>query len=143
MRKYIPKEESIQETLCRYMKLKWPTVWFRCDLAGLCLPIGQAVKVKKCTYDNGFPDFFIPVRVWALRGSGSFTKYEISYSGLFVEIKKSYDEVYTKKGILRNTKHIREQQRCLEYLELQGFKAVFGLGLDHCIKIVKDYLGGG
>jgi hypothetical protein len=126
MKKYLPKEESIQEVLCQYMN-KYPDVWFRCDLAGLCLPIGQAVKVKKCTYDNGFPDFFIPTR----------TK---NYSGLFIEIKKSYDEVYTKKGVIRNTKHIREQLRCLEYLEGQGFKAIFGLGLDHCMKIVEEYL---
>ena len=129
-KKYIPEEESVQETLCQYMKLKWPRVWFRCDLAGLCLPIGQAVKVKKCTCDNGYPDFFIPCRPW-----------NSHYSGLFIEIKKSHDEVYTKKGVIRDTKHIREQLRCLEYLEMQGFKAVFGLGLDHCMKIVDDYLG--
>lgn len=129
MRKYIPSEQEIQVALCQYMKLKWHGVWFRCDLAGLCLPIGQAVKVKKCTHDNGFPDFFIPTQ-------------NETYSGLFVEIKKSHNEVYTQKGVIRDTKHIREQLQCLEYLEEQGFKAVFGLGLDHCIKIVADYFRG-
>ena len=126
-KKYLPKEESVQEVLCQYMKLKYPDVSFRCDLAGLCLPIGQAVKVKKCTYDNGFPDFFIPTR----------TK---NYSGLFIEIKKSFNEVYTQKGVLRNTKHIREQLQCLEYLQDQGFRARFGYGLDDCMLIVEDYL---
>lgn len=127
MKKYLPKEESVQETLCQYMKLKWPGVWFRCDLAGLCLPIGQAVKVKKCTYDNGFPDFFLPLR----------TK---CHNGLFIEIKKSFNEVYTQKGVLRNSKHIREQLRCLEYLQDQGFRARFGCGLDDCILIVEEYM---
>ncbi|MCK4817185.1 hypothetical protein KA005_15555 [bacterium] len=92
----LSSEQEIQVALCQYMKLKWPTVWFRCDLAGLCLPIGQAVKVKKCTYDNGFPDFFIPTRKLN-------ANYDICHCGLFIEIKKSYDEIYTKKGVFRNT----------------------------------------
>ncbi len=126
-KKYLPKEESIQKTLCQYIKLKWPGVWFRCDLGGLRIPIGQAVKVKKCSFGRGFPDFFLPLRTER-------------YNGLFIEIKKSFNEVYTQKGVLRNNEHLREQLQCLEYLQGQGFKTKFGYGLDDCILTIDEYM---
>ena len=124
---FLPTHWEIQVTLAEYMRSKYPKAWFKFDLADINLTIGEAVKLKQIIAARGWPDFFLPLR----------TEH---YNGLFIEIKKSFNEVYTQKGILRNNEHLREQLQCLEYLESQGFKAVFGLGLDHCMIIVHDYL---
>ena len=124
---FLPTHWEIQVALAEYVQSKYPKAWFKFDLADINLTIGEAVKLKQIIAARGWPDFFLPLRTE-------------QYNGLFIEIKKSFNEVYTQKGVLRNNEHLREQLRCLEYLQDQGFKARFGYGLDDCILIVKEYM---
>ena len=124
---FLPTHWEIQVTLAEYMRSKYPNAWFKFDLADINLTIGEAVKLKQIIVARGWPDFFLPLRTER-------------YNGLFIEIKKSFNEVYTQKGVLRNNEHLREQLQCLEYLQGQGFKTKFGYGLDDCILTIDEYM---
>ena len=123
-------ELKIQMALAEYMQRRYPGIIFRSDLGGIRLTIGQAVQVKRLQGDWAFPDFQVCA---ARRG----------YYGLFIEIKVSESEVCKKDGSLRQNKHIREQAKALQQLLDEGYLAVFGCGLDHCIAVVDEYLGNG
>ena len=121
-------EYKIHVALVEYVTRRYPGVLIRSDLAGLKLPIGLAVKAKRLNGGRrAWPDFFM-------------AKSTDQYSGLFIEIKKDADEIYTKTGRLRETKHIQEQKSVLDALMDNGYYAVFGDGLDECMDIVDDYL---
>ena len=122
-------ELKIQMALAEYMQRRYPGIIFRSDLGGIRLTIGQAVQVKRLQGDWAFPDFQVCA---ARRG----------YYGLFIEIKVSASEVYRKDGTIRQNKHIREQLEVLQRLLDEGYLALFGCGLDHCMETIDEYLGG-
>ena len=121
-------EYQIQAQVAEYMRWKYPDVLFRSDLGGIKLTMGQAVKVKRLQAGRAFPDMFI------VQPRGG-------YYGLFGEIKISPDEVYTKKGELRQDVHIQEQWQMILRLRQLGYKADFWCGFDEAKRIIDTYLG--
>ena len=86
-------------------------------------------KAKKANGGRrAWPDLFIAAPTW-------------EYHGLFIEIKKNRLEVYGKRGKMRTSAHISEQNEKLESLREKGYAAEFGMGLGHCIEIIDNYLG--
>src|SRR5678815_952348 len=92
------KEADLLRQVTDYLKIAHPSALYRVDYgAGLKMSISQAVYQKRIQKCKAYPDLFIAER----RGG---------YGGLFIEIKRSKDEVYLKSGAFKNDKHIQEQQ---------------------------------
>lgn len=123
------EEFKIHCAVVQYLLAQYPDVEFRSDMGGVRLPMGLAIKAKKANGGRrAWPDLFIAE---PLAGY---------YHGLFIEIKKDRLEVYGKRGKMRKNAHILEQNEKLEALRAKGYAAVFGMGLEHCIGILDNYL---
>lgn len=62
------------------------------------------------------------------------------FSGLYLELKKDFSEVYKRDGSLRDLPHIQDQQKMLFRLQKKGYAAVFACGFDDAIGIIGSYL---
>ncbi len=122
-----PREIDLHVAVCRFISLKYPNVLFFSDGSGLRMSIGLAKQFKRLRSSNGVPDLFIAEP----RGE---------YFGAFIEIKKKDAGVFLKDGTLSKNKHVREQAAVLDHLSHKGYFAAFGIGLDHCCKMVDEYL---
>lgn len=124
-------EEILQIQVATYMKWKHPDIIFRSDFAAGCrLTMGQAVRNKKMQWGRAYPDFFIckPVGISC---------------GLFLEFKKSRDEIYKKDGSYLKNEHVQEQLIMMQRLIAAGYHCAFACGFDEAIKIIENYLNGG
>ncbi len=123
------EEYLIHVAVVEWLTLKYPKVMFRSDLAGIRLPLGLAIKAKKLNGGvKGWPDLFIAEK------SGI-------YSGMYIEIKKDFDEVYKKNGVMRKNEHIQTQNEVLNQLNKRGYYAIFGLGFYKIVGEISFYLG--
>jgi hypothetical protein len=122
-------EESIQISVCKYLKLFYPDVIFTCDMAaGMRLTIGQAVKAQKLRSSRGLPDIII------LEPRGG----ELGFAGLCIELKT--EKAANKNGTVKQTDHTREQQEVLTRLEKKGYMAKFCIGFEDAKKTIDFYL---
>lgn len=121
------KEESLQLSVCKYLKLQYPQVIFCCDFAaGIKLNIGQAVKASKMRSSRGLPDIMI------------FQPNKHNH-GLFIELKTK--SPYLKDGVtLRKDEHLEQQNEILNSLILRGYGACFAIGFDEAKDIIDTYL---
>lgn len=123
-------KESEYEMACAlrtWLSYSFPEAILRFDLSGVRLPIGLAVKVKRLNPDRAFPD----VVLFEPRGP---------YNGMCIELKRSSDELYTKKGTVRKSKHLIEQQQTLTDLAARGFNASFAAGFEDAKNQISNYL---
>jgi hypothetical protein len=80
------REYEICNEIAKYMRLKYPKIPYRFDMAGLNLSVAQASMNKMIQYGKGWPDMFIAQ--WnKLTG----------YGGMCLEIKKEGTKLF-KKG---------------------------------------------
>jgi len=122
------KEKQLHKQICRFIKLQYPKVIFLSDMSGLKVSIGTAIQMKALRSSRGLPDLLI-------------LKPNKDFYGLFIEIKTKTSDVYLKDGkTLRNNEHVKEQSEMLDRLSKLGYKAVYGIGYDNCINIIKEYL---
>jgi len=62
------------------------------------------------------------------------------YIGLALEIKTIKGNPYLKDGVtLKKNTHLENQQKYLKELESVGYYATFGVGFEHCAKIIDKY----
>lgn len=121
------KEESLQISICNYVRLQYPSVIFMCDTAaGMKLTIGNAVKAKKMRSSRGQPDLFIAKPVG-------------KHSGLFLELKTAGTKLY-KLNNEYATPHISEQAKVLDELNQLGYLAFFAVGFDDAKEKIDRYL---
>jgi hypothetical protein len=123
---YLIPEEQVRESITSYLKLQYPKVIYRIDLAGERFSKGQAIKLARLQCIKGFPDLFI---LKAMHG----------FNGLFIEIKKEGTTIYDKKG-RPATEHLKTQFETMERLKECGFFATFGIGFNNCKRIIDRYL---
>jgi len=122
------KEKQLHKQICRFIKLQYPKVIFLSDMSGLKVSIGTAIQMKSLRSSRGLPDLLL-------------LKPNKDFYGLFIEIKTKTSDVYLKDGkTLRNNEHVKEQSEILDRLSKLGYKAVYGIGYDNCINIIKEYL---
>ena len=122
------KEKQLHKQICRFIKLQYPKVIFLSDMSGLKVSIGTAIQMKALRSSRGLPDLLL-------------LKPNKDFYGLFIEIKAKTSDVYLKDGkTLRNNEHVKEQSEMLDRLSKLGYKAVYGIGYDNCINIIKEYL---
>lgn len=120
-------ESQIQKAVCEYLRLQYPDVIFISDASGLKTSIGVAKQLKFLRSCRGIPDLII-------------LQPNPPYHGLFIEIKRSHDEIFKKDGSLRSSTHIKEQASLLTKLSELGYFCAFGCGIDNCIRIIDTYL---
>lgn len=125
------REEQVHNSVCDYLRLQYPGVFFTSESSGLRVGIGTAKKLKRQRSGNKLPDLII------LEPSP-----DNKYNGLCIEIKKAYEEVFKKNGEYRENEHILAQREVLRLLTLKGYYAVFGCGFDHCQSIIDKYMEG-
>ena len=126
------KEEfKLQCDVAEFITIKYPDVMFRSDLAGIKMPMGQAVEIKKLRNSRGYPDLHI-IEQAIVKG--------LIYNGLFIEIKLNIEAKYKKNGEIRTSKHIQEQHAMLLELEKRGYLTEWGYGWDDIITKIDHYL---
>jgi len=122
------KEKNIHQQVATYLKLQYRDVIFRTDFAaGIKMTIGQAKQHKNLQSCSKYPDVFI-------------AEPRKGFHGLFLELKRSVEEIYKKDMTFRKNDHVAEQAAMLERLTKLGYKACFACGFDHAKKIIDDYL---
>lgn len=143
MSKQQKKEESLQISICKYIRLQYPKVLFNVDLSGIKLTIGQATKLKKQRSGKSFPDISI---------------YETNnkYSGLFIESKREtpylkdgktlkrqmvavYKTIGGEKIKVDEYNHLEKQAIMHQRLRERGYKAEFVWNIDMAIDIIDRY----
>lgn len=130
------KEESLQLSVCNYLRLQYPATIFMSDIAsGMRLSIGQAVKAKKLRSSRGQPDLFIAER--KIVQGDALTAY--THCGLFIELKREGVRLKKKDGSWADD-HIAEQAAVLEALRNMGYYATFAVGFDEAKRIIDEYL---
>lgn len=123
-----PAESILQEQVCSWLRLQYPDILFHSDYgSGLKMNMANAILQKRLQKVRAWPDLFIAEP----RGH---------YAGLFIELKKLTSSELLRSGEVGNTAHIREQREVLEMLEGRGYKAVFSVGFDNTIELIKNYL---
>ena len=120
-------EYSLQAALAQWLEIEFPNVLFHSDLSGVRMPIGLANKMRRVNPYRGFPDMFIA----EARGK---------YHGLFIELKRKKEDLYTKQGKLRQTQHIKEQAEMLRILRERGYYATFSWGFEPTQALIRNYL---
>lgn len=129
-------EKKLSYQIATFLKLQYPKVEFRFDIAAdLKLTIGQASIVKnKLKHKRGYHDLTI------LEPKGE-------YHGLLLELKKDKSEVFRQDGKLKRKVdkktgkcHNQEQSEHLEKMRKKGYFADYGFGFLDTVKKVKNYM---
>ena len=123
------REYQICKEIAKYLKLQYPKVIFRFDMAGLSLSLAQASMNKAIQHGKGYPDLFIS------EPTGK-------YHGLYLEIKKEGERLTKKDGEPIN-EHINEQLDYLFALQDKAYSADFAIGLDEAVNKINKYLSNG
>jgi len=121
MRKIKP-EQLLASRLAAYIKMNYPEVIFRFDLAAdMPLPMHLAKRGKELhgKFNRGYPDLFL----------ARCTK---KFGGLYLELKAGKS--------IPNTEHTRRQASYHTMLRLAGYKVEFCLGYEDCTEKVRKYL---
>ena len=120
-------EYDLQVWICKYLRLKYPKVYFMSDtIANIKLTMSQAGRNKAIQCD-GFkcPDIII-------------FEPRKGYHGLFIELKVK--SPYLNTGKLSTVKHTQEQGKTINRLNYMGYKALFSWDYDQTIQIIDEYL---
>jgi len=121
MRKIKP-EQLLAARLASYLKMNYPDVIFRFDLAAdMPLPPHLAKRGKELhgKFNRGYPDLFV----------ARCTK---KFGGLYLELKAG--------ASIPDTEHTRRQAAYHVMLRAAGYKVCFCLNYEECTKKVRKYL---
>ena len=138
MAKNSKKESKLQTTVSTYLKQRYPSAEFMCDMAaGMKLSVGMANLAARWRSNSGLPDIVIFER----RGD---------WAMLAIELKAETADLWKADGSLRkgskNKKtgvdHLENQQAMHIKLRTKGYYACFGKGFDHCRGIIDWYMNG-
>lgn len=120
-------EYELSKAVSTYLKLQYPDVIFRFDMAGLNLSKAQAGMNKVIQRGTGYPDLFI-------------AEPRDGHHGLFIELKKEGTKLYNKNYQYKS-EHLIAQAEMIEALKAKGYWAAFGVGFDDCKYLIDAYLG--
>lgn len=127
---------NAEYTLCKqiaaYLRIKYPTVVFHFDLAGLNLSRAQAGMTKAIQGGKGWPDLFIAKPRIS-------TDPDCYYAGLFIELKAEGTRLY-KRDNTYATPHLQEQGEMMSKLFRAGYYCKFAVGYNEAVRIIDKYL---
>jgi len=122
-----PKEDSIQTSVCDYIRCAYPNLIFTAESSGIRLTIGQAKKAKRQRSQRGLPDLMI------LEPRGGF-------HGLMIELKREGQSPFKKDGMLKAGEHLGEQYNAIQTLIWKGYSASFCVGFDQAKEKIDWYM---
>jgi hypothetical protein len=122
------REEKLQMSISKYIRLQYPDVIFTAESSGIKLPIGLAVKIKDQRSNHKHLDLII------LQPKGE-------YHGLILELKNTKSDVFTKSGQLRKSEHIFEQYKMIRKFNSINYFSDFVFGFEHAKKVIDWYMG--
>lgn len=125
MSHYTP-EYNLYRQIAYYMKLQYPHVLYRFDMAGLNLSKAQAGQNKAIQCGKGYPDLTVLEK-------------RNGFGALFIEIKPEGTKLYKHNGEPA-TPHIAEQLNYLLELRKRGYCIAFGVGFQNIQNIIDKYL---
>jgi hypothetical protein len=120
------REYQICKDIAYYMRLQYPDIIYRFDMAGLNLSMAQAGMNKAIQCGKGWPDLFIAEK-------------RRPYSGFFLELKAEGVKLQNK-DLSYATPHLKEQYEMLYRLRLKGYWSDFAVGFDEAKKKIDYYL---
>lgn len=121
------EEEKLQQSICKYLDLKYPNTVYTSDLSGIKLSIGSAKKAKSMRCKKyKIPDLLI-------------LSPNVRYHGLIIELKANRQDLYKLNGEMRDSEHLNAQKKAIEKLSLEGYKAVFACGIDEAMIVIDCY----
>ena len=121
------QEQRLQNQVCDYLRLQYPSVMFMISPSGIKLTIGQAKSVKRNQNPSkGWPDLFI-------------ASPNTMYCGLFIELKADGTRIFKRNGEF-SSDHIEIQAAVHGVLHMKKYKACFAVGFDQAKKIIDEYL---
>jgi hypothetical protein len=125
--KFVASEADAHLQVIQWLKLKWPKVLFHTDSAGELVFHSQRQRHAKLNHQGiAFPD----LQILAAHGG---------WFGLFVEMKRDGENLYTAVGIFKN-EHLIRQNETIKLLNQRNYKAVFAKGFDEIIRVIDEYL---
>lgn len=124
------EEYNLALAVSKYLRLQYPGVIFRFDMAGLNLSKAQAGMAKAIQHDRAYPDLFI-LKPKMFSG--------IQWHGMFLELKKEGTKIHKKDGTF-STPHIAEQYEMLRKLNNEGYLASFAVGFNSAKVQIDNYL---
>lgn len=127
MSHYTP-EYNLYRQIAYYMKLQYPHVLYRFDMAGLNLSKAQAGMNKAIQFSKGYPDLTILEK-------------RNGFGACFIEIKPEGTKLYKLNGE-PSSPHIAEQLNYLLELRKRGYCIAFGVGFDNVKTLIDNYLNG-
>ena len=125
MSHYTP-EYNLYRQIAYYMKLQYPHVLYRFDMAGMNLSKAQAGQNKAIQCGKGYPDLTVLEK-------------RNGFGALFIEIKPEGTKLYKRNGEPA-TPHIAEQLNYLLELRKRGYCIAFGVGFQNIQNIIDKYL---
>lgn len=118
-----------------YLKMQYPDVLFRFDMAGLNLSKSQAGMNKAIQNGRGFPDLVI------YAGSGNKAEHIPNiWKALMIELKPEGTRL-KKKNDTWASEHLEEQAGVHRQLVSKGYYACFACGFDEVKSVIDRYLG--
>jgi hypothetical protein len=120
------REYQICKDIAIYMRLQYPDVIYRFDMAGLNLSMAQAGMNKAIQCGKGWPDLFI-------------AEARRPYIGCFIEIKAEDAKLLKRDGSYA-TPHLAEQSVMLFRLRKKNYYAVFAIGFNQVKTEIDNYL---
>lgn len=120
-------EKRLHKSICQYIKLQYPNIYFMSDPSGLRMSIGMATELKATRSKHAQLDIVV------FEPKGKF-------HGLFLEVKKDRSEVFKKNGEFKQNKHVKEQAETIEHLKSKGYDVHYVFDFDEGIQIIETYL---
>lgn len=126
---YKQRERIVQRMVTRELnRYPCPVDFYNDWSAGAFLTHGQNAARASLASRGGWVDLFIAEP----RGE---------HHGLFIELKKEGERVYLKNGSLSKSAQIQKEGAFLERQRVKGYKAEFGIGFEHTMRMIDAYLG--
>lgn len=133
----MPTEADLYEQIARYLNLRYPTVTYHFDLAGVHNPSPRTRSLYGRLNRRAWPDLFIAEPVMM---PGKPRTRQV-YQGLFIELKRQGTRLKTRNGKWIN-RHIEEQAAMLAELQDKGYIAQFACGFSEAQEIIDSYFEG-
>lgn len=126
-------EYMLAREVSYYLKLQYPDVLFRFDMAGLNLSKSQAGMNKAIQNGRGFPDLVI----YAASGNKA-ENIDNMWKALMIELKPEGTRL-KKKDESWASEHLAEQAAVHRQLVIKGYYACFACGFDEVDRLIKMY----
>lgn len=120
-------EANLQKNYCKWLKEHFPGIMIRPGMEGVHLSATEADYYSSCASDDHYPD----VMLYEPRGG---------LVGFAIELKRDHNTLYTKKGTIRQNKHLMDQIETLERLAQRKWGTAIAGSLQEAIEKTIQYM---